>query len=78
MTDENTYNALLKQVDDLLAQNQRLQDHVDTHHKYFEELHELAKDAHLGMDSMRYDVFNWSEFAKRVFDLTHPNAGERG
>lgn len=58
---------------DLLVQNQRLQDHVDTHHKYFEELHELAraqKDKCQSGDERR--------FVLRVFGLTHPNTGERG
>lgn len=74
MIDENTYNALLKQVDDLKTQNERLADHVETHHRYFEELHELAGKA------LKQGGFGpgYNGFARRVYQLTHPNAGERG
>lgn len=59
---------------DLLAQNQRLQDHVDTHHRYFEEIHAKATKDY----EMKKGCGEDYEFSYEVMMLTHPNAGERG
>lgn len=57
---------------DLLIQNERLQDHVNTHHKYFEKLYETA------VKFREKGGMTPNDFADFVISQTHPNSGERG
>jgi molecular chaperone GrpE (heat shock protein) len=57
--------AARAEIAELKAQNARLIDHVETHHRYFEALHERS-------------IQEAGEFAAFVFGMTHPDPMLRG